>query len=264
LATEEPRYLIEPVARAIDVLRLLSSTFGPIRLKDITAATKLSKATSFRYLKTFSLLGVLRQVDDGISHRIDLDFADMLLRAAAVEHLRRVSVPHMTRLSKVLGCTVNVGILDGTQVLYVDILEVKPSHRMRARVGGGDPIHTTALGKAILANLATELQLNALPAVLRKRTSSSIADKNLLLLELDAIKRNGFAEDRGENEDGSICLGSPIFFPHGDVAGAISLSGPAGRTEQWRTKAIAAVTRAASAISDDYGVRLRRALTATP
>jgi IclR family transcriptional regulator, acetate operon repressor len=100
--------------------------------------------------------------------------------------------------------------------------------RLAARRGDRDPIHSTALGKAIASRISTDAVLAILAAEgMSRSTSKTITEKARYLDELEKVRTQGFALDLGENEEDGRCVAVP--FPNSRVLAAISLSAPAAR-----------------------------------
>jgi IclR family acetate operon transcriptional repressor len=134
----------------------------------------------------------------------------------------------MEELRDRLGETINLGVLDGNRVVYVEILESNKAVRLAARRGDRDPIHSTALGKAIASRLSSDAVVAILAAEgMPKRTSKTLTDEAGYLAELDKVRAQGYAFDLGENEEDGRCIAVP--FRNSRVLAAISLSAPAAR-----------------------------------
>src|SRR5207253_2281171 len=115
------------------------------------------------------------------------------------------------------------------EVVYIDMIESHHGLRMAARVGARDDVHSTALGKAMLAFSSAETIQRRLQRPLPRRTAHTISDPALLAQELARVRACGFTEDRAENELGARCVAAPIFDHDGGVLGAISVSSPESR-----------------------------------
>jgi DNA-binding IclR family transcriptional regulator len=152
--------------------------------------------------------------------------------------------------------TVNLALLDGRHVIYVERLESPRSLRTATAIGTLTPLHCAALGKAILAHLPQEEQDRFLSSgPLETLTDRTITDPDRLAQELVAIRRRGYALDEGENIDGVYCAGAPIFDAQGHVAAAVSVSGPVQRmSELIADRTVAeSVLQAASQVSQRLG-----------
>jgi IclR family transcriptional regulator, KDG regulon repressor len=117
---------------------------------------------------------------------------------------------------------------------------------MSPRLGGRDPLHSTSLGKAILAFLPERERERILSSPLPSRTGRTSTEAAILRAELEHIQRGEVAQDRGENEAGALCFGAPIFDATGAVVAAVSVSSPESRVDAAREREIAAAVRAAA------------------
>ncbi|MBC7812936.1 MAG: IclR family transcriptional regulator, partial [Burkholderiales bacterium] len=173
-----------------------------------------------------------------------------------VERLRAICLPHMHTLQQDSGETVNLAVMEGSDIVYLEIVDSGNLTQNHARVGGRHPAHTTALGKAMLAYLPDEARQAALPRVLRSRTRQSILERQLLLEELEQTMARGFAEDECENVDGAICLGAPVANASGAVVAAISISAVSARArDTWKTTILPKLIERTQAVSVELGFR---------
>ena len=172
--------------------------------------------------------------------------------------LRSLCLPVMLSLQKEFNETVNLGTLRGRQVVYIEIVESERSLRMQARPGALDPIHSTALGKALLSSMPEERWSSYLNHRLERFTERTITDKARLHEQLREARRFGAAYDRGENEEGALCVAVPLIARNGSPVAALSISAPAHRFEDKAGAAIAALKKGAAEI--EAGLRDRVSL----
>lgn len=159
--------------------------------------------------------------------------------------IRELSSPYLDELRNWCGESVNLAIRDGNAVVYIERMFGNHSLGIRSELGKRAPLHSTALGKVIFANLPGEEREELLSQyILRPVTPFTITDKNELRNELKKIQITGFALDEQENEVGGRCIGAPIFDHSGYPIGAISISIPVQRFPLERT--------------EDYGLRLKK------
>src|SRR5262249_3025701 len=141
--------------------------------------------------------------------------------------------------------TVTVGVLDGESVTYLEILESPQAVRFAARRGGRDPIHSTALGKALVALLADDEVRRLLGAArMERRTSRTIVDPEDFMREVAQVRAQGYAVDDRENQADGRCVA--VAVPAGRVPAAISLSAPAVRLALARAEEVAPALRRAA------------------
>lgn len=219
-------YSIRAVERVCDLLDLVQRTPGGFTLADVVTATGLPKSSAFRYLATLeNRQYVERDVMSG-HYRIGSGFLPMQPRHldVLVERAR----PMLESLRDRFEETVNLAILDGNRTTYAEIVESPKSMRLAARKGDRDPLHCTAVGKAIAtllpaARVRAMLEAEGMPA----RTDATITTVDAYLGEVELTRERGFAIDDRENEPDGRCVAVPLGDRHLPVA--VSLSAPAAR-----------------------------------
>jgi IclR family acetate operon transcriptional repressor len=129
------------------------------------------------------------------------------------------------------------------------MLESRRGLRMSARAGARDPLHSTSLGKAILAFTPAAKRASLIDAALplARLTPNTIVELPGLLADLAAARERGYAIDNQENEIGAICVGAPILNGEGEAIAGVSVSGPASRLDAARIDLISARLIAACA-----------------
>jgi IclR family acetate operon transcriptional repressor len=151
----------------------------------------------------------------------------------------------LERLRDLFGETINLGVLDGTRVLYAEVVESLRTMRLSARRGDREFIHSSSLGKMIAARLPeqevrTILELEGMPFL----TSKTIVDPDLYLRVIEDVRLNGFSTDMGESEEGACCVAVRLDWPGSNILAAISLSSPAARFPTHGLPEVAAALRA--------------------
>ncbi len=169
--------------------------------------------------------------------------------------LRGRARPYLDRLQDEFGETVFFCILDEGQVFYVEKVESQRSVRTACTVGSRAPAYCTAVGKAMLAELPdAEVSKIVRRWGLKEVTANTITTANALKTELKAVRARGFAIDDEEKEEGLRCVGAAVRSHSGELAAAMSISGPAFRITKERVPEIGrAVMRAANELSAELG-----------
>lgn len=222
-------YLVKPVYKALELLKALGEAGGEKSLAEMAVITGIPKSTAFKYLRTLRECGYVAHDSRTDRYRIGLVVWRLGQLAGEQWAVQHVAHPFLEQLRERFDETANLGILDGTDIVYLDIVESRRSLRMRASLGGRHPAYSTALGKAMLAFAPGETWRTHVPEQLSPRTSRTLTSADELHEELQIISRRGYALDRGENEDGACCIATPILGAKGKVVGAISVSAPAIR-----------------------------------
>lgn len=248
------QYIVKPVQKALFVLIALGEERSPLTLTEICHRVRLPKTTVYRYLQTLSQLGFVAHNSEQDRYLLGHRLFELGQLAGEQLRIRDVALPHMQALRAKFNETVNLGLLDGKEIVYVEMVESHHTLRMRASLGSRDPVYSTALGKAMLAFVPDADQEQHLPARFVPRTQKTVANRQELAARLADVRTRGFAVDDGENEDGARCVGAPIFDYTGQVAAAISLSAPATRMDDAQlAQAAQAVVTTAEAISRNLG-----------
>jgi IclR family acetate operon transcriptional repressor len=195
-------------------------------LPEVAQAVGLPKSSIFRYLSTLEARGYVQR-DPGNGH-FRAGRAFHLAPAGELVALAARARPLLDGLRDRFGETINLGVLDGRRVAYLEIVESPRAIRFAARKGDRDPVHSTALGKAITSRLP-EHQVRRILAEegMPQRTSRTITDPRSFLEELAEVRRRGYALDNGENEEDGRCVAVPV--PDRWLPAAVSLSAPAAR-----------------------------------
>jgi DNA-binding IclR family transcriptional regulator len=216
------------LSRGLDVLEALAGAnedgLGP---SAIGQGVGLDKATVTRLLRTLVEAGYVAQDETTRRYRLTGRVLWLAHRATVRLDLRSVARPHLTALRDELGETVHLGVMAGLGVVYVDKLEADNSIQLVSAVGQTMPLHSTSLGKALLAALPDEeregiyLRMDFLP-----RTDRTIRDLASFREEIRVTQLRGYSTDDRENEPYGACVGAAIVGADGRPVGAISISGP--------------------------------------
>jgi len=241
--TDERDYSVRAVERVCAILNLLQESIDGVSLIEIAEATELPKSSAFRYLWTLEAYRYVERDAEAGMYRLGLGFVGMQSRQ--VEVLRQRARPVLERLRDEFGETVNLGVLDGDSAIYLEIVESRRTVRLAAKRGDRDPLHATALGKAIAAYLPEErvrelLITSGMPA----RTINTITSASDYVAELANVRRVGHALDNGENEVDGRCVA--VVIPGTRLPAALSLSAPAARFPLQDVAKVAAALRAAA------------------
>jgi len=236
----DDRYLVQPVLKAMQVLQIVCDATDPVSLNQLVRAAALPKTTVFRYLRTLSTLGFIEHQVDTDRYRPGLGLWRLSHSSSPYETLRRACKPQMRRLRQRFNETINLGVLSGGEVFYLDVLESERSLRMQSSVGSTDLLHSTALGKVFLAFCSAAQREALIPPVLERRTQNTVIDRAMLTEQLEIIHTTGYAIEFGENEEGSYCIAAPILDRRKVAVAAISLSAPISRFDESARQAICA------------------------
>jgi IclR family acetate operon transcriptional repressor len=194
------------------------------RIADIAAATGLPKSTVHRILQTFVRQGYARTTDAGTyvgGPRILLLAGRVMAKVDPAQHVDA----ELRRLCERTSCTVHFAMLNGDELFYAAKISGRKPYRMASRVGMGLPLHSTSIGKAVLAARPEDAARELIDRTeLTARTPRTITDPGQLTAHLTEVRKHGYAVDDEENEAGVRCVGAAVLDHVGRVVGAVSLS----------------------------------------
>jgi DNA-binding IclR family transcriptional regulator len=144
--------------------------------------------------------------------------------------------------------TVNLGILDAGEVVVINTVESPQAVRMSSKIGNRRYLHSTAIGKVLLAGMPDKevqrlLRLKGTPRL----TDETLTSKPAVMAEIARVREQGWALDNQENEIEGRCIGVGITGPGGQVIAALSISGPQFRMDLERARALVPGLKAACA-----------------
>lgn len=231
------------VSKVLRILETLDVSPNGLQLRQIATQTSIHKSTAYRFLAHLENDGYLYRDEEG-AYIIAPKLARLGSGIPYHATIRKVSRPILQSIWKTTGETVNLGVMEGFDVLYLDVLESAHQFRLVSEVGVRRPMNCTALGKAILAFLPLEERDEIFSALEFKRfTRHTIRDLSHLKSELAKARKAGHAVDEQETVLGARCVAAPIMDQSGKVTGAISVSGPVTRVTRNRAQSHALVVK---------------------
>jgi IclR family transcriptional regulator, KDG regulon repressor len=203
-----------------------------VAFAELAHALPFARTTVHRILYSLEKLGYVEKDEFKSHYQLAAKFFDL---TGPVVHFRRLQSVAKTVMQDLLlrfGETVNLAILEDGHITYIDVLQSPSALRIAAVPGERNPVHCTALGKAILAFLPEpEVQALLQNYPLLRRTPKTITQKKHFIEHLAAVRERAVALDLEENISGVICAAAPIFDQAARVVAGISVSGPGSRME---------------------------------
>ena len=226
--TGKKYYQISSLEKGLKALEAIVEN-GELTITRAAALLKLNRASAHRFITTLRDLGYVRKNQHN-HYEATFKLLELGMRQADKFEIRRMAKPHMRDMAASFDETVNLGLLDQGQVVYLDKVESREILRMDSGVGTTCRPQATALGKAMLAFLPDdELEEHFRAAEWVALTPNTIVSPDQLRQELAKIRRQGYAVDNEELAQGLYCLAAPIFDFNGYPPYALSVSGPVGR-----------------------------------
>ena len=224
-----PSGSVQSLDRALEVMRVVADGDG-MSLSQVAEAAALAPSTAHRIITTLERNDYVRQDLETGNWTVGVGaftVGQAFIRIRRIESLSRAS---MRSLMETTGETVNLGMLEGTEVVYLAQVECNDAIRAFFRPGRRVPAHASGIGKMLLAE-ADPRRIRALfePGALRSFTERTITDRRALTAELRLIGERGWSLDNEEHTPGMRCVAAPIFDERGEAIAAISISGPSAR-----------------------------------
>jgi len=245
---------VRSVRRAIRILEAFRE--GPsLTVTELSRALKLPKSSVYELVSTLAAEGLVKKEDSSNRYRLGLRLVELARAANHELEVHQVARPLIEKLRDEFNETVQLTVLDGEEILYVDGCESSRQLRTFFQFGDRAPLYCTALGKAILANLPS----GQIERYLRRRglkafTPGTLTEPAALRHDLRRTAARGYSVDDMEHEEDVRCVAAPIRDREGRAFAALSVSGPAHRLKPARDAEIARrVMAAAEQISRRLG-----------
>lgn len=224
------RKVIASVQRALDILDLFDNKHGELGNAEIARLLDLPVGTAAGLIYTLRTNGYLAQNPVNRKYRLGFKLAERTRVLFDQLDLRRVALPYLEQLREWCDESVNLGIQDGQFVVYIERMFGRQSLGIRSELGKHAPIHSTALGKALLAFQPGEAVERFVAGYkFEPVTRYTILEPGAFLADLALTRQRGFGMDDEENEIGGRCVAAPIFDSSGLPAAAVSVSVPVQR-----------------------------------
>jgi IclR family transcriptional regulator, KDG regulon repressor len=227
---------IQSLARGLKILDLLGQNPDGASITELAEVLGVDKGSASRLVSTLTRHGYAEK--DEVTRRFHLGSQVVSLSRSVLTRLplREAAKPFLRQLMERTGECAHLAVPAQGKVLYIDQVESPATLRVNAQVGTMNPMHCTALGKALLA--FGELDL---PVELERYTTHTIRSKRALLTHLEQVRQAGYAVDDEEFDPGVRCLAVPVYDFRGKVVGSMGISGPSSRVTPEKLPALAEI-----------------------
>jgi DNA-binding IclR family transcriptional regulator len=246
---------IQSIERAAAILRLLSGRTLRLGVAELAGELELPKGTVHGILRTLQRVGFVEQDSESGKYQLGAALLHMGSSYLDGNELRARALNWSDALATQSGESVRIGTLHEGSVLVVHHVFRPDDSRQALEVGDLQPVHATALGKALLAHhsyLAAELDRDGLRAF----TSFTVTDAYALRNELTGVRDHGWAAEVEELITGWASIASPIQDRRGVVVGSIGINGTVERLCEHRhprEELVWQVRQAARSVSRELG-----------
>ena len=228
---------VQSLTRGLSLLEALARAEGGLTLTDVAQRVQLAPSTAHRLLSTLEKMGYVYQGGDLGRWYVGLQAFTVGTSFLANRDFVAQSHPYMRRLMEQSGETANLGILDGTDAVFIDQVQCREMMRTIVKLGSRVPLHASGVGKAIFAAMPDDeieaiLKVKGLPRI----TANTITSPETMWAAIRVIRQRGWSFDDEEHALSTRCVAAPIYNEHAEVLGAISLAGPSSRLPDERIK----------------------------
>ena len=224
------RSTLSSVRNAARVLREFGRGDRELGVTEISRRLGIGKSTAHRLLSTLADERLLEQDRQSGAYRLGLTMYELGASVALHNDLHEASAAVLDQLRNATRETVQIGVLDGREVVYIERRESPQTLRLFGRVGHRNDAHCTSTGKVLLAFLPpAELEHLLDSWTLRRHTPATVTSVPALRAVLENVRRLGWAENVNEAEMGAASVSAPIRNGRGEVVAAISIAGPVQR-----------------------------------
>jgi IclR family KDG regulon transcriptional repressor len=226
---------LKSVEKALRIIESFDMDRPEISVAEFVEKLSMPKVSVYRFLRVLAKNDFINQNKQTKKYRLGLKIFELGSIVLKNFDFREVAFPLITELSKRSGETVHLGVLDAQQVVSIESVESHQALRISMPIGKRVYLHSTGVGKAILAFLSDEeikeiIHQQGLP----RFTKNTIINVDQLMEEVQAIRNRGYAIDNEENEPGVRCVAAPVLDPHQRFVASVSVSGPSVRISQKR------------------------------
>lgn len=214
------------IERTLSILELVTASQKGLSNADLSRRLNIPKSSASYILRVLEKRGYLSREESG-RYRIGLKLVS--LTSGALTHLdfREIAKPVMSEFIKKSRLPeVHLAVLDNGRAVYVEKIEAQNSFiKMDIWVGHHLPIHTTAIGKVLVAYLPENDVFKIFETRgMEKKTRKSITSPHKFLQELEKVRKYGYAVDDEENAENVRCVAAPIYDSNGKIIAAIGTS----------------------------------------
>ncbi|POX42851.1 IclR family transcriptional regulator [Streptomyces sp. Ru73] len=212
----------QTVERAIRALELISES--PQHPTDVAESLGVHRTTALRLLQDLCQGGLARKREDG-SFAVGYRLAGLAQSALEQFDLRTIAHPHLLELGRKLRLTVHIATVEEGRVFYVDKVDPQGGVRLYSQIGKAVVLHTSGVGKVILAYMSPEERAQVLEGYSYERfTDATVTTADDFAAQLSEIRERGWAADDGEYEHFINCVAVPVRDGTGAVRTALSVT----------------------------------------
>lgn len=239
--------------RGLQSLLFLASRKS-VGVTELAEELQVNKSTAYRMLETLRQFNMAEQNKSSLKYKLGpavLKLSEQLYKNLNILSIAR---PHMQRLADEIGESVHLCILSNDRAIVIDQIMTSSRLTVNAKIGNNEPLHSSSVGKCLIAFSSEKTVERILEGPLEKFTEKTITSKQQFLDELEEIRLRGYAIDDGEISEEIRCIAVPIFNHLNEAVYSLGVSGPTSRMTSFKIETVASSLLAAgNAISTQLG-----------
>jgi IclR family transcriptional regulator, KDG regulon repressor len=213
------------VIKALEIIDYIGDIKEPVHLKQIAQALDLPESTVHRLLASLSAKHFIQQSVYDNRYNLGWKFITLANSLGIYGQLSQLLKVQLKNLSNSVKQSINLSILVGKNVVYLDSINPPDKVSMYSPPGTIVPAYASSMGKAQLAYLSNEVILRLFPNQSFERfTNNTITTAEVLISQIEDIRKLGFAVDRAEFDPNIQCIGAPLLDSQGRSIAGISIS----------------------------------------
>jgi DNA-binding IclR family transcriptional regulator len=249
------RHRIPVIDRMLDVMFLMEKREIGVSIRELVDTLKLPRTSLYRILNTLEYRQIVRRNREG-QYRLGPRLAALAAHVVPDIDLPAIAAPHLRRFANETGDACKLSIVDGDEVLVIAAADGKREYALSVSPGQRLPLHAGAASKVLMAHLPSSELERRLRASLPRFTPKTLTDRASLSAELAKVRRQGWAQDKGEYVLSVQAFGAPVADSSGRVVAALSspfLSGSKPeRVEATRLAVLAAAKAIAAELQSQH------------
>lgn len=214
------------LSRAVRLLECFDARSSELTVTELSRRAALPLSTTSRMVAEMSRHGLLARSEDGRKIRVGVRLWELGSRAAPTRGLREAALPFMEDLHAVVRHHIQLGVLEGREVLFLERLSAREAVINVTEVAGRLPLHASSAGLVLLAHAPAELQEAVLGEPLRRFTHTTITSPEQLRATVAEIRRVGHVHTPGHIRDAAAGVAVPVRGPGHRVVAALSVVVP--------------------------------------
>jgi len=239
---------VQSLCRALSLLNVIAEDDRGLTMTQISQLAGLPMSTTHRLLTTLQHEHYVRYDNDQSLWKMGVQAFVIGNAFVRSRDIIATSRPFMAALVEQSGETCNLAVAELGECIYLAQIECQQIVRVQAKPGSRVPIHSSAVGKALLAAMPMDKAQRFIKMrEFERATTNTTIEQKALCAEIDTVREVGFAYDDEEHCVGLRCVAAAIYDEFGEPLAAVSLSGPLARVDDQRFPELGAMVKASAA-----------------